>query len=290
MDGPDYPAPPAPARGRAARRGPAPGLRRAHPRAAPGGRLVGGSWDSRNSALGRLLFARDDRGQRAAERARTRRATPTRSRGSRSSRPTRPGCISVERSTLGPPSRWAGEPRGRRRAGRRAASTARSTGAGGAPRTATSPPARTRRAWRASPRRPSSTTSRRTRRRPRRRAAADGEDERCAARRAVAAGGHAGRGRTSARSCTACSRPPTSRRPTSTPSWPRGSPEAQRAAADRRSATRPRRSQALRAAIETPLGPLLDGARLRDIARRATASTSSTSSCRSPAATSRPAG
>jgi exodeoxyribonuclease V beta subunit len=69
-----------------------------------------GSWDSRNSALGRLLFAREEDG-----------SVPPRA----SSPPTdaeavarfealageAPGCISVERSTLGPASQWTGEPR-----------------------------------------------------------------------------------------------------------------------------------------------------------------------------------
>ena len=67
-----------------------------------------GSWDSRNSPLGRLLFARDADGNVAAGGRRDPEATPPRSPASRRSRSTRSGCISVERSHARPADRMGG--------------------------------------------------------------------------------------------------------------------------------------------------------------------------------------
>jgi exodeoxyribonuclease V beta subunit len=71
-----------------------------------------GSWDSRHSALGRLLFARADDGTVAA----MGRTTPTDAavvRQLEALAATAPGCISVERSTLELPVTWSGPPRER---------------------------------------------------------------------------------------------------------------------------------------------------------------------------------
>jgi exodeoxyribonuclease V beta subunit len=66
-----------------------------------------GSFDSRNSPLGRLLFAREPDGSIAAAGA----GTPTDAAAAerfRSLAADAPGCISVERSALGLPAAWAG--------------------------------------------------------------------------------------------------------------------------------------------------------------------------------------
>ena len=77
----------------------------------------------------------------------------------------RPGASASSRRCSGATVSWPGDVLATRNCPR-PRSTARSTGGGGGRPSATSPPAPTRRAWRASPRRPSSTTSpRRTRRR-----------------------------------------------------------------------------------------------------------------------------
>ena len=130
------------------------------------------------------------------------------------------------------------------------------------------------------------------RRRARRRRAAGRRpattERRCARRRrcsptmpAGVAGRHA--------SCTACSRRPTSPPPTSTPSWPRAIAAAQ--------ARRPVDVGDPAAVVAGPARRDRDAARAAArrparcaTSRAPTASTSSTSSCRSPAATSRPAG
>jgi len=67
-----------------------------------------GSWDSRNSSLGRLLFERDADGNVAWKG----RASPTDAeafaRFQTLAAEAPPGCISVERSTLGVPAHWSG--------------------------------------------------------------------------------------------------------------------------------------------------------------------------------------
>src|SRR5439155_865402 len=69
-----------------------------------------GSWDSRNSALGRLLFARDAEGNVPPA------GTATPSDAAAWARfeevaAAAPGCVSVERSTVGSIGAWSGEPR-----------------------------------------------------------------------------------------------------------------------------------------------------------------------------------
>ena len=202
--------------------------------------------------------------QRRRRRARRRRPTRRRPRASRRSRARRPGCISVERGDAGLPAAWAG-----RAADRAELSAARfDRGLDRALAAHLLQRHHRRRARGARGER-----ARGDRRRRRRAAAtapaaagADEDEPRCCAR-AVAAGGHAGRRRTSARSCTASSRRPTSPRPTSTPSSPRSVARGAGAPARSRSATRRRVVAGLRAAIETPLGPLLGG--LRAARRRA---------------------
>ena len=245
-----------------------------------------GSYDSRDSPLGRLLFARDEHGNVAAQGGATPADAGGRQRASRSwPSAARRARIGVERSTARAAGRLAAAARADRPSWRVARSTASSTCAGGAPPTATSPPAATRRGSPASPRS-------RLGRRARSRAAAAAP----AARRAD------GRGR---------------RRAIGPPSLLAAMPVGVRgrhvrapgAGGDRLRRRRPRgragraiaevqRRRAvdigdpaavvagLRAVIETPLGPLLGGRRLRDVAAP-TGSTSSASSCRWPAATSR---
>jgi exodeoxyribonuclease V beta subunit len=68
-----------------------------------------GSWNSRDSALGRLLFARDAEGTVAA----VGRGTPTDAAATarfEALAAEAPGCIAVERSTLGLPAAWSGPP------------------------------------------------------------------------------------------------------------------------------------------------------------------------------------
>ena len=146
MDGPDFPAPPAPARGRAARRGPAARLRRADPRPAPGRRVVGRLLGQPQLGARPAAVRARRRGQRRRRRAAS---TPTDAaadgalRGAR-----RRGARLHQRraATLGLPDRLGGPAASSRPSSPRPASTATSTGAGGAPPTATSPPGRTRRA------------------------------------------------------------------------------------------------------------------------------------------------
>ena len=88
-----------------------------------------------------------------------------------------------------------------------------------------------------------------------------------AARRAVAARRHAGRRRTSARSCTACFEATDFAAPDLDAELAAHVARGAGAPAASTSATRRRSSPGLRAAIETPLGPLLGGCALRDIAR-----------------------
>ena len=180
-----------------------------------------GSWDSRNSPLGRLLFCRDDEGNiadfgsftpidaavaRAAadgRRAAPRAASPSSRRG------------------------WRRRPRGspplpaRRVDWRHPASTAASICAGDGRPTRTSPRPATTPGWRSEPEQPLISDE------PEAPDAGPGgpsADLRPdAAAIALAAGVDARRRRRSGRSCTGCSRPPSSPPPTSTPSWPRRS-------------------------------------------------------------------
>ena len=208
-----------------------------------------GSWNSRDSALGRLLFARDDDGHR---RRRSAAATPTdaaatarfealarrRRRAASASSGPRSACRSS----------WTGTPARARPSCPPRASTASSTGAGGALRSATSPRACTRRGSPASRRRPLLTDEPATRRPPGR---AGGRRRALRATPSLLAAMPVGA--TSARSCTACSRRPTSPRRTSTPSlrrgWRRCWPGARSTIGDPAAAV-----AGLRAAIETPLG------------------------------------
>ena len=218
-----------------------------------------GSWASRDSALSRLLFARDDEGNvessgasvptDTAARARFRRA------GGRRPGARERGCRRIPgRSSPGPATRPRPRPCRRRR------STARSTGGGGVRRSATSPPGPTSRTWRASRRSRSSTTSpgRKPRRSPTMGATRCARCRRCWRR--------CRSGPRSGRSCTASSRRWTSRRRTSTAEL-----LAEIAAAQARRRVELGDVDAvvtgLRAAIETPLGPIAGGVALRDIAR-----------------------
>ena len=267
MDGPDFPAPPAPARGRAARRGPAARLRRADPRAQHQAVVWwAGSWDSRNSALGRLLFARDADGnvpadgRRDADRRRGDRAL----RGARA--PTRPGASASSARRSGCRRAWAGDADGAGGAARGRAfdrdldwrwrRTSYSDITAGALRGAGGERARGARRRRRG-------AAARRRRPP---APDDGDGRRCCA------------------ACRRCWRRCRSASHVGTLRAPRVRGDRLRRArprrrARRRTSRRPRRAGAstsatrrrvvagLRAAIETPLGPLLGGRALRDIAR-----------------------
>ena len=220
-----------------------------------------GTWDARNGALGRLCFARDEDGDVQAyadavpDDATVRRRFDAIALAA-------PGCVSVEDADPG--RRCAGSlPRAATRRCRPRPSTAAWTSPGAAPRTATSPRARTRRAWRASRSRAGwrtspTTASRCPDRRRKRPTPRSRPSRRCwATCRPAPAWGP---------SCTGSSRPPTSPRPTCAPSWTRAC--ARRwpgAAVD----VGPIEAvvDGLRAAIATPLGPLAGGARLRDLAR-----------------------
>ena len=206
--GRDVRAPQGAGAGRAARRGPAARLRRADPRAAPGGRLVGGL--VRQPQLGaRAAAVRARRGRHdRRDRGRARRPTARSSRASRRSPPARraaspssapcrasrwPGRAAArpgraDRVALRPRARPALAPHVLQRHHRRGARGAGGERARGG-----------RHRRRAGARDPAAG-------RPRRR--------RGAARGPVAARRDAGRACTSARSCTACSRRPTSPRPT----------------------------------------------------------------------------
>ena len=180
-----------------------------------------GSSSSRHSALGRLLFARaadgtvDWRGRSAqTDAAATERFEALAAEA--------PGCIGVERSRLALPRtlpRALEEPsllataRFDRRLDLRWRRTSFSDISAG----------RTRRAWAASPRSRCCPTSRRRPSAPRRRMRAT---RRCARRRRRSARCPPACG--SARSSTGCWRRPTSPPPTSTPSWPGGSPSCRR--------------------------------------------------------------
>jgi exodeoxyribonuclease V beta subunit len=68
-----------------------------------------GSWNSRDSALGRLLFSKDDEGNVAA----AGRSTPTDAKATErfeALAAEAPGCIGVERARLGLPATWSGPP------------------------------------------------------------------------------------------------------------------------------------------------------------------------------------
>ena len=117
-----------------------------------------GSEDAANSPLGRLLFARTRRQRRhlwhVHPPAMRRRSTRFQELAAEA-----PGCVSVERSVLGIPSRWS-PPLPTPRSSRPPRSSARSTSAGGGPPTPTSPRARTTPSSQARPRSRSSATSR----------------------------------------------------------------------------------------------------------------------------------
>ncbi|MEJ7717197.1 MAG: 3'-5' exonuclease [Thermoleophilaceae bacterium] len=70
-----------------------------------------GSWDSRNSALGRLLFAARRGRERAAEGTAPRRPTPRPSRASRRSPRRRPAASASSARRSASASQWTGEPR-----------------------------------------------------------------------------------------------------------------------------------------------------------------------------------
>ena len=70
-----------------------------------------GSWESRHSALGRLLFARDAEGNVAWE-GRGRPSDDAATARFEALAAEAPGCIAVERSTLLPPARWEPPPAG----------------------------------------------------------------------------------------------------------------------------------------------------------------------------------
>ena len=219
--------------------------------------------EASNSALGRLLFARDADGVVAAEGTRTPDDDEVAARLEALAAQA-PGRIAVETGrgaggrALGgraAPARRARREHVRAHARRPLATglvqrhrLRRARGAGGD----------------ASPRSTSSTTScSRPRRRPTRR--------RRPTPRSSACGRHRRRSPpcpaapTSATSSTACWRRPTSRAPTSRPSSPRAWPSSD-AAATSTSATPTAAIAGLAGAIETPLGPLLDEMRLRDVA------------------------
>ena len=152
LEGEEYERAPQALRARGTRRGPPPRLRRAHPRQAPGGDLVGEHVGRRNGALGRLCFAQ----RRGRRRAGLRRRRPRRRDGAQALRRARRRGARVRRAsrTRTPGRRCAGSLPAAADASLSAARFDRRwTATGGARRTATSPRARTRRAWRASPRR-----------------------------------------------------------------------------------------------------------------------------------------
>ena len=263
LEGPDWPAH-KPRTSASSGRGPAAGLRRADPRAPPGGGLVGRVVSrSRRSALGRLLFARGD--EQAGGR-RTPGDADAVARGSRRSAGA-PGCV----ASSGPALR-----------------SARMVAAAGAP--PSSPPPLGRELDRAGAARPTPTSPRDAAR-----AAARGSSEPEeggvatspeAAAAAVPGGGDepacrarvlplcACPGRAPGPSCTACSRRRLRRRPT----WTR-----RRAAAG---VDDPPRGRGPARRPRDAARPVLGDRRLRDVARD-DRSTSWRSSCRWPAPTSR---
>ena len=203
-----------------------------------------GSWDSRDSALWRLLFARAEDGTVAPKGA----ATPTdlaavtRLRalaGARAGADQRRARDARRAQPLGGARRRAGRARGGR------VRRAISTGAGGARRSPTSPPAPTRRASASEPEEALLEDEPDTP--PPGAPAADDDTRRCARRRPAWTPCRSAFA--SARSCTACSRRPTSRLRTSTPSsattWRRRWPAAAWTSATRRTSWRasPRRSR-----------------------------------------------
>ena len=277
------PAPPAP-RPRAARRGPPPPLRRAHPHDAPGDRLVGG----------RVAKATTRRSAASSSRA-----TPTASSPRRGPRTPdddevvarletlaaqAPGRIAVERVEAPTGARWAGEPRRRVELD---ASTLRAH---------TRRALATRLVQRHRLRRARAAGGDRARgRRRRRRAASDRRDGGRGVRRPTPRSSACARHRrrsppcpaapTSATSSTACWRRPTSRAPTSRPSSPRAWPSSD-AAATSTSATPTPRSPGSPARSRRRSGRCWARSGSAT-SRRPTASTSSSSSCRSSAATRR---
>jgi exodeoxyribonuclease V beta subunit len=170
------------------------------------------SYDSHNSPLGRLLFARDEEGN-VAPFGNVKPSDGAIVERLRALATDAPGCISVERSTLGLPSSWQGW-----RPQPAELDAARFDRHLDLRWRRTSPPRPTTPAWPANPRRRWSPTSHR--RRPRqspppsrpRNKARGCRWQRCRS------------GSRSARSCTACSSPPSSGPRTSRPSSPSASP------------------------------------------------------------------
>ena len=228
------------------------------------------AWNCRDSALGRLLFAREADG-----------TVPAVAKGTPSDeaawarfealRDEAPACIAVERSEPGLPVAWSG--RRREPAELTAAGFDRSLDQRWRRTSFTRPlrPAPTRRGWPASRRSRSCATSPKARRAGRPPASCRWRRCRPASR--------------SARSSTACSRPPTSRRPTWTPSSPRRSRRPRRAGRSSSATRRPWRpgcAPRSRRRSSTACGCATS--------RAPTGSTSSISSCPWWAATGRPAG
>ncbi len=270
-------APPSPHR-RAARGGPAPGLRGPDARPASGRRVVGGHlqraatprWDACCSP------ASAD-GSVADERAARRPTTTSPSRASRSSPPPRPGASAC--SAPRPGARRTGAARRPSRPGWRSPSSTAALDRGWRRTSYSDITAAAHEAWvaqrarGAGARRRAGPARRRrgARRRPRR-----------AARPPVAVGASCPPGRASARSCTSCWRRPTSPPPTWAPSWTRqvGLAQARRVteAGDRATLVAALRGHAARRRCRGW------GRWPRD-SPAPTASTSCASSCRWPAAT-----
>ena len=178
-----------------------------------------GSFGSRDSALSRLLFARDGDGNVASSGS----AVPSDDTALARFRELADAAqVSVEPAELGPTRVVAGRRARDGDAVRLLLRPPRSTGGGGGPRSATSPPAPTSRTWRASRRSPSSTTSPR---RSRRRFLPTATTPSAPSPRYWPRCRSASR---SARSSTACSSRSTSPPPTSPPSCPPRSPQHRR--------------------------------------------------------------
>ena len=243
-----------------------------------------GSWDTPQLAARRACcFARDEDG----DVRRRRRRRPTDDDGARSASTRSPrrrrARDRVERVDLGPPPRW--EPAAARADATLAGRALRprgSTATGAARRTATSPRGahEARRGQRAGGTAASTTSPTAGIPPPGRRRA---RPTRALARRPVAAGRHAGRRRASARSCTRSSRRPTSPRPTSMPSCDARVREALAwRAVDVGDRRRSSPGCARRSRRRSARSPAACGCAT---SRAPTGSTSSSSSCRSPAAT-----
>ena len=218
-----------------------------------------GSFDSRNSPLGRLLFARDAGGRRRAVGS-----VEERRGGGRAARgPGRAGRRLHQRRAGGAArSRRAGRARRGRRPRCRPSRFERELDRALAAHLLQRPDgrhARAARGERAGGAASSRTSRRRPRRRPPRPAPATprcAPCRRCWPRCRPAC--------TPARSCTGCSSAPTSRRRTWTRSW---RPRSRRRGGTLEIGDAGAVVRGLRAALETPLGPLLGGLALRDVRR-----------------------